>query len=315
MGSARGLTRVWRLYAAAGVAFSILLVDGICTVRLANSQEQAQRTRASCKAPQSREAKANPEQTGVICQPRPAVGQDQPGQQSHHEGDPASDLANIIMAAAAVASAIFAGLLVRLTRALIKVGRDQHEAAVNALAIGKISADAANLSAHVALEAGELAKSQFVATHRPRIAIKGLFVLNTADTANESALLFQIYNRGDSEAQIVDVKFYMNINGTKASIWPQLALFEPKLPITIQSGYDERARAIISSDWKKWLRDDYKAPSENPTKWEIWEIGLRVTVVYLDKMGRRRQTSVHRSYNVETHSFARVKDSEFEYED
>jgi hypothetical protein len=219
------------------------------------------------------------------------------------------------MAAAAVAQAIFAFALVILTWRLWGVGRNQAKIADDALAIAKAGADAANLSTRVALEAGELAKSQFVAAYRPRITIRGLFVLNAADSVEDSALLFQLYNKGDGEAEIVDIKFYMNISGASESILPHLTLFEPKLPIKIQSGYDERARAIIDASWKGWFRDEYSVDAEHSIKFELWKIELRVTVVYLDQMGRRRQTSVHRSYDAEARKFSVVKDSEFEYED
>ncbi len=207
--------------------------------------------------------------------------------------------------------------IVFLTFGLLAVGIVQayiywSQAKLMQLALGSVAESnaVADCAVKVALEAGELAKSQFVAAHRPRIAIKGLFILTTK--AKDSSLLFQIYNRGDSEAQIVDVKFHMSVIGQNSSIWPKLALVEPTLPMSVQCGYDERARAVMGGEWKKWLRDEYKPPSETSDRWEI---EIRVTVAYLDTAGMRRQTSAHRRYDLEAHSFTRVKDSEFEYED
>lgn len=153
----------------------------------------------------------------------------------------------------------------------------------------------------------DLTRQEFIATHRPVIVIRNLFIVRTGNN-RDIRLIFNVYNKGANVAHIIELKFFMMIRLQHGvdTLLPQLIGTVPVLPCTIEAGYDAEGNAEISDSFGEWLDKD--TPAE-------WEITLRITSIYTDSTDRRRQTSVHRMYDVETLRFSRIEDSEFEYQD
>jgi hypothetical protein len=95
-----------------------------------------------------------------------------------------------IVAASAAASAFFALVLAWFTYRLIRVGRDQHQAATDSLS---------------------LAREEFITSNRPRIRIRHIFLTSGIEEDNPVTVDIHLVNVGDSAAIVKEIGIDFNV--------------------------------------------------------------------------------------------------------
>ncbi len=207
------------------------------------------------------------------------------------------------------------GGLFKSTRGLENEARDQHETLRQSVEVARQSGEAAKVAAQAALRSAELASAQFIATHRPRLTVRAVFLLETGLPDVGDRLIILVYNKGDTSATMVEVSFYFQISGPRDVYLPQAAVTDPALPEIIRSGHQCQIEASINSTWREWKEIADAAIAQDVGNATRWYVELRVSIAYLDDSGRRRQTSIDRTYDIRHRSFGRIEGSDFEYED
>jgi hypothetical protein len=201
------------------------------------------------------------------------------------------------------------------TRGLESEARDQHETLRQPVEVARQSGEAAKVAAQAAMRSAELASAQFIATHRPRLTVRAVFLLETGLPDVGDRLIILVYNKGDTSVTMVEVSFYFQISGPGDVYLPQVAVVDPTLPEAIPSGHQRQMEASINSTWREWKEIADAAIAQDVGNATRWYVELRVSIAYLDESGRRRQTSIDRTYDIRQRSFSRIEGSDFEYED
>lgn len=156
----------------------------------------------------------------------------------------------------------------------------------------------------------DLANKTYIATHRPRMSIRGPFMF---PYDNGFEMRFTIHNSGDSQGTIVEYKFFMVFNYGETTEFPIIQSESPIPPLLLRAGYDIQwaARTQIL-DLSAYRAAIDKATQGKPDAGTT--IQFRGVVFYDDAGGGRRQSSFHRSYDFESKRFRRIENSEFEYD-
>lgn len=145
--------RDWRLYAAAGIAWA-----GVALAQPANDRPKpspADQAEGSQSDQRDSAAPVSGKAVAVLKADEQASAQRGGFAEPAVQRAPESSIrwTDVLVAVSAVVSAVFAGILALFTLRLIKVGGDQHQAAMKAL---------------------DLANQEFISTHRPRLRIRGI---------------------------------------------------------------------------------------------------------------------------------------------
>jgi hypothetical protein len=187
---------------------------------------------------------------------------------------------------------------------------EKYEGAIGALATLAIAAFTVMLwrSTDKLWKAGEqqisIVRADFISTHRPRIVVRGLFMYIFKEQCH---MQFVIYNNGNSKAEIIKYEFFVLFKEQQSIHMPIIQTNTPRLPVTIESGYDIR--------WIGWAEHlDVPKLKAAMAGGSFDSFEFRGTIFYEDAARGRRQASFHRTYDFETRNFLRVKDSEFEYD-
>jgi hypothetical protein len=171
------------------------------------------------------------------------------------------------------------------------------------MADAKDTAQAAKLTA-------ETLRKQFIATHRPRMAVRGLFMFLHGDACE---IRFLIHNNGETEGKIVDYQFYMRFSEKSFHHMPMIQASAPQPPVLIKPG-DEviwmgTTKYFETKNLAALMSDEFNG-RDSPEE----TLQLRGRVFYEDISGNRRQSSFHRAYDFKAKRFRRIDDSEFEYD-
>jgi hypothetical protein len=159
----------------------------------------------------------------------------------------------------------------------------------------------------------DLANKTYIATHRPKIVVRGLFMVSpNPSSPNMARLSFLITNTGDTDAEIVEFKFFLIFTGDDSIEMPIVRTEEAKEP----------PFKLIVGDEFRWYGNCEMNPAKviNATNRAIHdqealsELDFRGTISFKDLGGNLRQTSFHRSYDFKKRRFNRIENSEFEYQ-
>jgi hypothetical protein len=160
-------------------------------------------------------------------------------------------------------------------------------------------------------ESIDLAREEFVATHRPLITIRAVHMYVPSDS-KVTVIRFLVQNTGSSLAKILEIIFYMACKRENGIVWPIIRVKEPILPIDIKAGFDFHALCNGEPELTEFLIGE-RHLLRAVTKEEII-LHFRITVNYQDTFGNRRQTSAYREYDFTESRFQRVTNSEYEYQ-
>jgi hypothetical protein len=159
----------------------------------------------------------------------------------------------------------------------------------------------------------DLANKTYIATHRPKIVVRGLFMVSpNPSSPNMARLSFMITNTGDTDAEIVEFKFFLMFTGDDSIEMPIVRTEEAKQP----------PFKLIVGDEFRWYGNCEMNPAKviNATNRAIHdqealsELDFRGTISFKDLGGNLRHTSFHRSYDFKKRRFNRIENSEFEYQ-
>jgi hypothetical protein len=160
--------------------------------------------------------------------------------------------------------------------------------------------------ARLSREAIELARSEFNATHRPKIIVYGMDFGGASDGESPIPVTFRYVNSGDSRAEITHI-------GTKLVL-----LFKPTLPSEINFEHQEMRPPIDVESGMHGFR--LTVDAFDPTnKLLLSAIGGSQKlicvgyIIYRDGNGTIRQTGFCREYDPASNRWRPVKDDEYEY--
>jgi len=159
-----------------------------------------------------------------------------------------------------------------------------------------------------------LARDEFNATHRPKIVIRGLFmVAPNPSHANAARISFQVHNVGDTAALITEFNFFLMFEDEETVEMPIVRTESPgELPQKLGVGDRIFWRGNAQVNPAKFMNATNQAfhfgEGESP-------LNFRGTVSYEDMGGTVRHTSFHRAYDFNKRRFKRIENSEAEYGD
>jgi hypothetical protein len=174
------------------------------------------------------------------------------------------------------------------------------------------------------LAATELARQEFVATHRPKLIVRDVAPMNTASN-NRVEIRYSIVNVGDSRGRVVQSDVYVEFFPEMAPmIVPTLANDKNDLekaigePIILQGGQSK-----MLFYWTDHFTWDDRIKSDFGTTSDIWKnrpaqyVGLFFVghIIYADDNGTLRHTAFRRRYEARGQRFYPISDAEHEYAD
>ena len=160
----------------------------------------------------------------------------------------------------------------------------------------------------------DLANKTYIASHRPRIVIRGLFMVPpNPSSPNSARLSFIIANVGDTDAEVVNFKFFLLFRGDDDSVeMPIVRTEEAKQPsFKLVVGEEFRWYGNCEMNAAKFINATNRAVHDQET---LSELEFRGTTSFKDWGGNLRHTSFHRSYDFKHRRFNRIENSEFEYQ-
>jgi len=176
------------------------------------------------------------------------------------------------------------------------------------------AAGAGSDQARLTSEGLKLAREEFIATHRPVIAVRGIVLVDHRDNEKPPVIRFEINNTGNSKAIVTETKFYLELQHSNGVFWPTVELIEPILPVDIEFGHSTRTFCRTDKSFAAYL-NWVRSQMINDDDAIKTKIVFRVTVFYKDNVGGQRKTSAHRQYDFANGRFRKIEGSEFEYQD
>jgi hypothetical protein len=147
-----------------------------------------------------------------------------------------------------------------------------------------------------------LARSEFISSHRPRLRIRSVD-RSTSNPTDYIAVRFAVVNVGDTEAHLLGSRVVIDFFPEKPPIdFDGMNVVEPRkfLPGASDS--------YVATSRRKWLslQSEY-----NATRY----LFIHGQIVYRNDLGTTYTTSFCRIWNVAANRFKRTDDPDYEYED
>jgi len=155
-------------------------------------------------------------------------------------------------------------------------------------------------------ESVKLARAEFNATHRPRIAVRSIG-WTVSPTKKTASISFQYVNIGDSKGWVTEIHYGLMITGAEPASDPQL--IEEKMGRT-EMFIGQRKTFVFNS---RELFNMWQIATTRPSSEMDQTAYLIGQIVYTDIDGRRREMGFCRVTQGTSHRWAVVKDSEHEY--
>ncbi len=215
----------------------------------------------------------------------------------------------------ALITAIATALLTGVTYMLVRLGREQAEAASRQIAISGQQAD-------IQLKQQQIERMELIATHRPRLRIRNIVVKNPRPEIMRGSL----FVGGD----FVSGQLYVsNVGGTDATIIEHLVLvywsdqglpmerpyegqdgYVYQSPVKLQAGQSVpipfQSRDVIETkDIANMIRNGQHS-------WQLWVMGW---VEYVDDSNIRRRTAFCRRYDPTSRRIVRKEDEDYDHEE
>lgn len=164
-----------------------------------------------------------------------------------------------------------------------------------------------------------LAREEFLATHRPRVAVRRISV-DIDRAANKLGVQYTISNIGDSTATIIAISERLWLPDSSTNLPPLPPYDPPRIEsIKLESGesellrYDEPAGELlhiydVQSGFAKAMIEDGKTVN-GP---ELLFLGF---VRYEDAIHRSRETAFLRRQDFTTKRFSPIEERDYEYQD
>lgn len=152
-------------------------------------------------------------------------------------------------------------------------------------------------------KANGLTRDIFIASHRPIIVARGLFMY--AQTKGKPVRFrFSIHNKGDTDAKLVDFVFYIAFNTPGHGQTPVVMTERPPCFTVVEVGRSEVWTGTAVVDLTGFRYEGVKG-----------HLTFRGQIGYEDLSRRRRVTSFLYEWHQDEAHFRRVPNSEFNYED
>jgi hypothetical protein len=260
-------------------------------------QSKKSPTKSQQEQTKSQEQKAAPDQRGtdqfpLVVQPLPTKKNAEIAEKEKREADEKtnSDLWTWIFSLLTIA-ALFGQLAVFIAQAYFLWGTVEATAA----------------AANAAVDATDLARQEFIATHRPRIIVYGMEVQLLGDTETQRKVHFRYVNAGDTDAFVTSIHSRV--------LWHSKDMIEGgtelhrhdviKEPVFVPSGNNGLAITPDGIDYINLVRSG-RAGHDT-----AYCVGV---VVYRDTNSIERRTGFCRRYDSERERWLKVADADYEYE-
>jgi hypothetical protein len=153
----------------------------------------------------------------------------------------------------------------------------------------------------------DLARKEFIATHRPRIVLHSLKISHRSDESESAPIEFRYVNSGDSVGYVKEV-------GTKL-VYQQEDMLQSDLDFHVR--IISPPMKIESGEFGFSLTSDKSIPdlilSTDVSITDYIKFFCAAYIVYTDDLGTVRQIGFCRQYDPATDRWMKVKDSEYEY--